>query len=103
MIVSDAIVIIVTWVKTWGTIRIAQRLQVEMCFTSLVLKEGILYFAYVLLTIDLVASPDTVLQHHAFSQRRSDYFQCHAGQQLRFHHTLCERVSFKAFQCNAVC
>ncbi|KAI0709318.1 hypothetical protein C8Q76DRAFT_799334 [Earliella scabrosa] len=53
MIVSDAIVIIVTWVKTWGTIRIAQRLQVEMCFTSLVLKEGILYFA-IMLSLNVV-------------------------------------------------
>lgn len=47
MIVSDAIVIVVTWVKTWSTIRAAQPLQLHMSFTSLVLKEGILYFVYV--------------------------------------------------------
>ncbi|KAM5532021.1 hypothetical protein V8D89_014272 [Ganoderma adspersum] len=48
MIVSDAIVIIVTWIKTWSTIRIAKRLRVQMSFTSLVLKEGILYFCIAL-------------------------------------------------------
>ena len=44
MIVSDAIVIVVTWIKTWSTIRIAERLNVKMSFTNLILKEGILYF-----------------------------------------------------------
>ena len=44
MIVSDAIVILVTWIKTWSTIRIAERLNVKMSFTNLILKEGILYF-----------------------------------------------------------
>lgn len=47
MILSDAIVIVVTWIKTWGTVRFAQRIKVEMSFTSLVLREGILYFMYV--------------------------------------------------------
>ncbi len=44
MILSDVIVIIVTWMKTWSTIRVAKRLDVQMSFTSLVLNEGILYF-----------------------------------------------------------
>lgn len=44
MIVSDAIVIIVTWIKTWSTIQIARKLRVRMSFMSLVLKEGIVYF-----------------------------------------------------------
>ena len=44
MIVSDAVVIVVTWLKTWSTVRMAKRLRVNMSFTSLILKEGILYF-----------------------------------------------------------
>ncbi|KAI0807511.1 hypothetical protein C8Q74DRAFT_1188059 [Fomes fomentarius] len=48
MILSDAIVIVVTWIKTWSTVRFAQRIKVEMSFTSLVLREGILYFIIML-------------------------------------------------------
>nr|VWO98813.1 Methyltransf_11 domain-containing protein [Ganoderma boninense] len=48
MIASDAIVIVVTWIKTWSTIRVAKQLRMEMSFTSLVLNEGILYFCIVL-------------------------------------------------------
>ncbi|TBU50856.1 hypothetical protein BD309DRAFT_944822 [Dichomitus squalens] len=48
MILSDAIVIIVTWIKTWSTIRAAERLNVKMSFTNLVLKEGMLYFSIAL-------------------------------------------------------
>ena len=47
MIVSDAIVIIVTWIKTWSTMRAAKLLHIHMSFTSLVLKEGMLYFVCV--------------------------------------------------------
>ena len=45
MILSDALVIVITWVKTWDTMRAARKLHVQMSFTSLILKEGVLYFA----------------------------------------------------------
>ncbi|EJF65928.1 hypothetical protein DICSQDRAFT_124031 [Dichomitus squalens LYAD-421 SS1] len=37
-----------TWIKTWSTIRAAERLNVKMSFTNLVLKEGMLYFSIAL-------------------------------------------------------
>ena len=45
MIVSDVIVIVVTWVKTWSTVRAARLLRIKLSFTTLVLREGIVYFA----------------------------------------------------------
>ena len=44
MITSDAIVIVVTWIKTWSTMRTAKALRVRLSFASLILREGILYF-----------------------------------------------------------
>ena len=43
-IFAETLVMVVTWIKTWSTIRVAKQLRVEMSFTSLVLNEGILYF-----------------------------------------------------------
>ncbi|RPD66214.1 hypothetical protein L227DRAFT_570117 [Lentinus tigrinus ALCF2SS1-6] len=53
MILSDALVIIITWVKTWGTMRAARKLHVQMSFTSLILKEGVLYFV-IMLSLNIV-------------------------------------------------
>ncbi|RDX56696.1 hypothetical protein OH76DRAFT_1477273 [Lentinus brumalis] len=66
MIVSDALVIVTTLVKTWSTMRVARRLHVQMSFTSLILREGVLYFT-IMLSLNIVQILFDFLQVGSFS------------------------------------
>ncbi|KAI8998569.1 hypothetical protein BD414DRAFT_406984, partial [Trametes punicea] len=46
--VSEAIVIVVTWMQTWSIVRSVPSTCPRMSFTALVLREGMVYFAVVL-------------------------------------------------------
>ncbi|KAI0374972.1 hypothetical protein BV20DRAFT_934912, partial [Pilatotrama ljubarskyi] len=64
--VSEAIVIVVTWMKTWATARTPLPAGSRPSFTALVLREGILFFC-VVLTFNIIQIIFTFVESSTFS------------------------------------
>ncbi|TBU28441.1 hypothetical protein BD311DRAFT_758207 [Dichomitus squalens] len=47
LIISDAIVLVVTWLATWNTFRVARKLNIKVSFVSFILKAGTIHVSIV--------------------------------------------------------